>query len=86
MEKVKVRNNTRRSLLIKVPGEALHLQPGNAAEVPRAYLTTNELATLIQSGAVLLVETPRIAVARGPGETRTEDAPMDTVPARPRRR
>lgn len=58
MEKVKVRNNTRRSLLVRVPGEAFHLQPGATAEMARAYLNTDELATLLRSGAVLLVTPP----------------------------
>jgi len=65
MEKVEVRNNTRRALLIKVPGQALHLQPGASAEVPRAYLKTEELGTLLLSGSVRVVSSPRVAnVAR----------------------
>jgi hypothetical protein len=66
MEKVKVRNNSRRSLLVKVPGAALHLQPGASAEVPRAYLNGDELATLVRSGTVLVIAPP--AATKEPAE------------------
>jgi hypothetical protein len=61
MDKVEVRNNSRRALLIKVPGQALHLQPGSSAEVPRAYLQTEELSALVLARAVLVVSPARAA-------------------------
>jgi hypothetical protein len=62
-EKVTVRNNSRRSLLVKVPGRALHLQPGTSAEVPRTFLATGELAALLRAGTVLVEQPPAPAAA-----------------------
>lgn len=87
--KVKIRNNTRRGLLVKVPGQALHLQPGQTAEVQDAYLNTDELSALVRSGAVVPVfaapPAPVVApvVLTGGAET-SDDAAPDRRPRRPR--
>ncbi|MES1206043.1 MAG: hypothetical protein ABUS79_08915 [Pseudomonadota bacterium] len=62
LEKVTVRNNSRRSLMITVPGQAIHLQPGATVEVPRAFLTTDVLAALVRTGAVVPVVPAAAAV------------------------
>ncbi len=83
-DKVKVRNNSRRSLLVKVPGQAIHLQPGTSAEVPRAFLNTDELAALLRSGAVLLA-TPPGARAVSPAEAPAVVPDEPSAPRPPRK-
>ena len=53
-QKVMVRNNTRRSLLVRLPGQSIHMLPWTTAEVPLAYLETDALATLLRSGALVM--------------------------------
>ncbi len=73
---VRIRNVTRRSLSIRVPGQSVHLPPGQTAVLPRAYLDTSELKSLRHAGSVrLLEETTQVAVeegaADGPGDELT---------------
>ena len=84
-DKVKVRNNSRRSLLVKVPGQAIHLQPGTSAEVPRAFLNTDELAALLRSGAVLLT-TPPVVAAVGPAAVPPVEGSAEPSAPRPPRK
>lgn len=84
-EKARVRNTTRSSLLVKVPGQSIHLLPGQMAEVPRAYLDTDELSTLLRNGAVLLTNPAATASAPTPnGETPETDEGTGTRPPRKR--
>ena len=64
-EQVKVRNTTRTSLLVHVPGQSIHLPPGKTADVSRAFLETEELATLLRRGALALATS---AAAGAPGD------------------
>lgn len=83
-DQVKVRNNTRRGLLVRVPGHALHLQPGQEAEVPRAYLETDELAALVRSGAVLPLAARAAAAPAGGGPPAAGgDEPVTPPPTAP---
>lgn len=74
-----MRNATRSSLLVRVPGHSIHLLPGNAAEVHRVYLNTEELAALVRRGAVVL-EAPggtveaRVAEPKPTPEASDDDA------------
>jgi hypothetical protein len=77
---VKVRNNSRRGLLVRVPGQGLHLQPGEVAEVPRAYLKTEELSALLRAGTVLVVSPPTDAPPP-PQAGPSEPAPAPAEPA-----
>jgi len=52
---VKVMNATFTSLAFRVPGRSVNLAPREAAEVPRAYLETQELQALVRRGAVVVV-------------------------------
>jgi hypothetical protein len=82
MEKVTVRNTTRVSLLVRVPGQSLHLPPGKTADVPRAYLQTDELATLLRRGAVALASPPPAAPApAGKSAAKTTTAATTTAVA-----
>ncbi len=56
--KVTIRNVTRSSLSIHVPGECVRLQPGQTAQVHEAYLDTAELRTLCRQGAVVSMAAP----------------------------
>jgi hypothetical protein len=58
LESVTVRNVTRTSLNVRVPGQSLFVPPGETADVPRAYLETDELRDLLRQGALLQVEAP----------------------------
>ena len=80
MDKVKLRNNSRRSLMVTVPGQALHVQPGGTIEVPRAFLTTDVLAALLRTGAVVPIVSPPAAAV--PVTTRRVEAISD-VPSTP---
>jgi len=62
-ETVKVRNVSRRALMIAVPGEPIHLLPGAVVEVPRGYLATGELAMLLRAQTVVVLPLPAPAPA-----------------------
>lgn len=66
-----IRNVTRTSLNIQLPGTSIRLRPGEAVEVHEAYLETAELKTLRQQGAVAEIE-PRPPATAGADEGETE--------------
>jgi hypothetical protein len=75
MEKVRIRNNSRRGLMVRLPGRALHLQPGEEADVPRGHLDSEELSALVRSGQVLALEAaPAVAAAVLPAGPEAEPA------------
>lgn len=65
---VTVRNTTRTSLNFRVPGQSLHLAPGQNHELPKAYLETPELKVLCQQGAVVELEAESALTAPPPAE------------------
>ena len=71
VDNVMIRNSSRQALLINLPGQSLRLQPGATAELPRAYLGTEELAKLVGAGSVRVIAPPPSA----PGEVRQTPAP-----------
>ncbi|HKC13052.1 MAG TPA: hypothetical protein VKI41_13545 [Vicinamibacteria bacterium] len=74
--KATIRNVTRTSLNIQLPGESIRLRPGEAVEVHEAYLETAELKTLRQQGAVAEIEPrPPAKAATDEGETESGSEP-----------
>jgi hypothetical protein len=83
--KVTIRNATRSSLSFRVPGESIHLLPGQSVDVHKAYLETTELKTLCKDGAVTQIE-PRPPAKAAAGEGDTDAAGEPTRRSGPRKR
>jgi hypothetical protein len=83
--KVTIRNVTRSSLSFRVPGESIHLLPGQSVDVHKAYLETTELKTLCKDGAVTQIE-PRPPAKPAAGEGDTEAAGEPARRTGPRKR
>lgn len=56
MEKIEIKNNTRRPLMFRVPGRSIRLSPGGTLEIPRIYLEAQELKKLRLNHSISVLE------------------------------
>lgn len=66
VELVKIKNTTRSTVCFRVPGQSIHLLPGQTADVPSSYLDTVELEILRRQGTVTALKPPAKQDARAP--------------------
>jgi hypothetical protein len=76
-EPVELRNTTRTALRFSVPGQAIHLLPGQKVSVARGSLKSRELKLLCQDGALTVISSSTAASATPAA------APAAATPAKP---